>query len=1422
MKRVLSILIVLLLVGGIFVFVGCTDKDETPVDKLTIKFEPLNDAQIADLEIEAESTFTLPTPEKAGFVFQGWFLDEEYQTRATVDGLKQMLKEGNVTLYAKWEEEAPTALTIHYNVKGGNAVADATIEAETEYALPTSEKTGYIFRGWFFEEQYQTAVTVDGLKAKIPTGSTTVYAKWEEKQLEVRYNTVGGNQMENSRWSYSLLGLVSLSDATREDYDFLGWYFDAGYQTEYSAQGLKAKIDEGTVTVYAKWRKAKLEIIYNTKGGNQLQNSQIKYDLLDEDSLSTPTREGYGFSGWYFDENTYQNEVTTAGLKQKIDDGTVTIYAKWDEKSVTLIFDTKDIGELDNLTVKYTAIDTQVLPEPNGSGVEFQGWYFDAGYQTAYSAQGLKAKIDDGSVTLHAKWEEVTVTLRFNTSGGNNIGDMEVALSAIDTAVLPTPERNDFKFARWCFDAAYQTAYSAQGLKQRIAEGTVDLYAKWGEIMASDTITIQGKSGNKTPLNPVFDWTDANDDRQFTVEIKDADGAVVESARVTGTHFVLTDNLAYDTAYTIEITGAATDSFRSVEFTTKEGTGTVNMNQALLAVAEPFKSHMVIQRGKAINISGMTQPGALVAIDFYGSTSYTTASDEGIFVFSFSAREANTTPTDITITLLKNKTLVLEDVLIGDVYLVSGQSNVQRTLAECSVSGETPDWAVDVPDAITYGVRYYYQAEHTSSTPSNTTNNAFWSKVVAGNETYKQYSAVAFMVGAMLGKELAGDGVPVGIIYAAKGNTGIASWMGGSTSSNLHYNGMIYPLRTAEISGVVWYQGCNNSGKGIEYEGYLTELMSNWRTLFRNASLPFYVVQLPCYNGDSGNNYDFSYVRESQLNACQADENAYLIATCDGGDPNDIHPKAKRYLCERIAKSILSTVYGKDYLPQGPTFASCEIEGSNYIITVDNGEGLTADGTIVGFMLAGADGKYYDATATIENGKIIVTSDKVAEPVNVKYGFSKCPFLNIYNKDGFLMSPFRTDDHNHGIDLFDYREGAVYTYNPNGAVMSTEIVDVDGEVGLQVTKAAGNTYGILELSKWGAIGYDEHILQLRIKGSGSGAKLLFRIVEGSYEMWATQELTDNFTTVQELPIPISIFRVSSEANGLIDLQSVMRVEIIIKDKAEAVTVTVLGAKFVDYTRTAPAEFTLKDAKNDGTECTVKWGFSDFATSYRVLVSANEDLSDPIVDATTTGLSYTFSSSLCAENTTYYVAVVAINEINFTIATGSGMVLRDMNRAEIANFIFDTDEEFNTYIADKLTAINSNLVMSRDATKGLKVNVHGKVGWMDFIIKMDSGINTGFDALKIHMDLSEYKGQNVKIQLHDSSYNAFTATISSSMSDGNGNYIIPISSFVNSNQNPSAFGNRTAIRVKVGVTDYTGGDSDNIYIRDVSFIKIAES
>lgn len=1203
MKRVLSILIVLLLVGGIFVFVGCGDK-ETTVEKLTIKFEPLNDAAIADLEIKADSTFSLPSPTREGYVFQGWFLEDTYQTQATVDSLKQMLKEGNVTLYAKWEEDvppAPTGLTVHFNAKGGNAVTDATLQADTEYTLPVATREGYDFKGWFFEEGYQTAVTVEGLKAKIADGATTIYAKWEEKTVTLSFNVMGGNELD------------------------------------------------------------------------------------DHERL-----------------------------------------------------------------VGYAVIDTIVLPRPTRSG--------------------------------------------------------------------------NYIFARWYFDENYQTPYSARGLKERISEGTVTLYAKWGDVLPSSTITVQGKVGDYYVLNPVFDWSNEYNDSGFRFQIKDMEGNTVVDQNVSGTHFELSDNLAYDTVYSVQITGLTSDCFRNYRVATVSGTGEVDLNEASIALAEPFKSHMVIQRDKAITIAGMTAPKTLVSIDFYGERKYAISDGStGMFTFAFAAKEANATPANVTISLLKTKNLVLEDVLIGDVYLVSGQSNVQRTLAECSEAGKTPDWAVDVPDAITYGVRYYYQAEHTSATPSNTTANAFWSKVTEGDNSYKQYSAVAFMVGAMLGKGLADEAVPVGIIYSAKGNTNITSWKGDAGSQ--HYNGMIYPLRAAEISGVVWYQGCNNSGKGIDYQAHLTDLMANWRALFRNAELPFYVVQLPCYNGDSGNNYDFSFVRESQLKACEADDNAYLIATCDGGEADEIHPKEKRYLCERIAKSILSTVYGQDYLPEGPTYASHEVQGSNVVITVKNGEGLTFTGeAIVGFQLAGEDGKYFDATATINEGKLVVTSTEVAAPVYIKYGFSKCPWLNVYNKDGFLMSPFRTDVYNHNIDLLDYREGAVYTSNPNGETMQYEIVDVDGEVGLQVTKPAGSkNYGILQLDKWGAIGGEEHGLYLRLKGSGSGATLKFRIVEGSYEMWSTPDLVDDFNTVLEMVIPFSYLVVEEEKNGIPELQSVMRVELIIKNKAEAVTITVLGAKFVDYVRKSPDSFTIKDAKNDGTEGTIKWSFSDYATSYRVIVSADAlGFSDPVYEGVTTDLNKVFDSSVLTENVDYYVKVVAVNELGEIVATNNGMLLRSTNRATVADFHFDDQDNFNSYIAAKLYNENSDNLEFLHSDKGLKVHIKKTSGWMAFFARVDAGTSAGFDTLKVYLDLTEYKGNSIKIQLQtNGGSTSYTHQLNYS-SKKEGYFEIPFSSFVNTAQNLGAYSSGDIVRVKFGFEDYKAGETDNVYIGNIEFTKTAQS
>ena len=1172
-----------------------------------------------------------------------------------------------------------------------------------------------------------------------------------------------------------------------------------------------------------------LTVKFDAKGGEAIADIIIDGDKAF--TVPTPTKAGYVFKGWYLDES-YQTEATPDAIKQRMADGTLTIYAKWEKANFTIEYDSKGGSAVTGGAL--VEGEDYVLPATTREGYLFKGWYFEENYQTQATADGVKARLASGDVTLYAKWEELTLVLSFDVAGGAALSDMVVGYTAVELLALPTPVRQGYKFARWCFDEDYQKQYSAKNLKELFADGAVTLHAKWGVIMSNNDITIHGQVEDKVVLNPIFDWTSADGDDAYLVTLKDEAGESVRSGRVAGTHYELAANLAYSTKYTLEIVGATTDSYRSISFTTISGTGKANISAAALSVAEPFKSHMVIQRGKDIVIKGKAQPNVLVAIDFYGSTEYTVANESGEYSFAFPAREASKQPVDITLKLLANESLVIKDVLIGDVFLVSGQSNVQIGLEEydyVTKGMRIVDYtAQDVTNARECDVRYYYQAENALSTPSDTTKSGAWSSIAESGDSYKKYSAISFLVGSMLGKALDEENVPVGILYAAKGDTNIVNWMskdyydGSIGTKNKHYNGMVYPLRNAEIKGVVWYQGCNNSAKGTEYEGHLNNLIANWRSLFRNEALPFYVVQLPVYNGDSGNNFDFSFVRESQAKVCAGDANAYLIATCDGGDPDNIHPAEKRYIAERITKSILSTLYGADYLPQGPTYKSHVTEGDSVVITVDNGEGLHVKSgeAIRGFMLAGADGKYFDATATISDGKIVVTSAKVAAPVYIKYGFGKCPFLNVYNKDGFLMSPFRTDENNHNVDLLDYREGAVYAYNRGGMEMLTEVADVDGEVALQVTKTGGEGekgYGILELEKWGAIGYDEHVLKLRIKGSGSGAKLVFRIVESSYETWATPELVDDFTTVREFNIPISYFSASNEANGILDLQSIMRVELVIKDANTAVTVAVLEARFVDFTRTAPAAFAIKEAKNDGHEVTVKYGFSDFATSYRILVSADgTEFTAPIVDVTTTEFGYVFNAALCEAGVTYYVKVIAVNELGQVEATGSGTALLDLsqNVITVAAFDFDDDEDFNEYVGEKIYNEHTAYLEFSNSEKGLKVHVKKTSGWMAFFIRVPSGTSEGFDGLRFYADLTEYKGNSLKVQLQTNG-GGTSYTCQLKYSDKKEGYFeIPFSSF--KTQGGDAYGGENIDRVKFGFEDYTAGEGDNVYINNVEFIR----
>ena len=215
---------------------------------------------------------------------------------------------------------------------------------------------------------------------------------------------------------------------------------------------------------------------------------------------------------------------------------------------------------------------------------------------------------------------------------------------------------------------------------------------------------------------------------------------------------------------------------------------------------------------------------------------------------------------------------------------------------------------------------------------------------------------------------------------------------------------------------------------------------------------------------------------------------------------------------------------------------------------------------ITGLYLAGSDGKYYQATAGIVDGKLMGYSDKVENPVYIKYGFGKSPFVNIYNKDGFAVTPFRTDVYNTNIDLFDYNSIDNYYSHPDGSKMNIEIVDGN----LAIEKANdGKSFGSIRLDKWGAIAYQPTTFKFTIKGTNSGATIAFRAIEGdSYEIWG-YKIIDNFEGVKTFVVSVDEFSVMyNKQNNIFEPQKIGYVEIMVETSGKA-SFELYEARFVD-------------------------------------------------------------------------------------------------------------------------------------------------------------------------------------------------------------------------------------------------------------------
>ena len=451
-------------------------------------------------------------------------------------------------------------------------------------------------------------------------------------------------------------------------------------------------------------------------------------------------------------------------------------------------------------------------------------------------------------------------------------------------------------------------------------------------------------------------------------------------------------------------------------------------------------SGMVLQRDMAVPVWGWAEAGEEVTVSFAGQTKKTKTGDDGKWTVSLDPLKANENGSALTITG-KNK-ITLENVLVGEVWICSGQSNMEWAIRQ-SMNPKEEAAAANYPQ-----IRLFNVPGHTVSPLPKDEGAGQWQ--VCDPNSANNFSAVGYFFGRRLHKDLK---VPVGLIGSNWGGTRIEPWttlagfesvpelskiadqvknykqdtrVGGGQPSAI-YNSMVHPLTPFAMRGGIWYQGESNGSEGITYYQKKHALVNGWRKAFQNKDLAFYWVQLANFQKESDKpegGEGWARLREAQTQALDIPGTGMAVIT-DIGVANDIHPKNKQDVGWRLAQWALHQTYGqKDLVPSGPLYKSHKVEGKTIRLSFDHvGSGLIVgkkngleptaevkDGKLEHFSISGKDNKWVWADARIDGQTVIVESKEVTEPVAVRYGFTMNPAkANLYNKEGLPAGPFRTD-----------------------------------------------------------------------------------------------------------------------------------------------------------------------------------------------------------------------------------------------------------------------------------------------------------------------------------------------------------------------------------------------------------------------------
>ncbi len=382
-----------------------------------------------------------------------------------------------------------------------------------------------------------------------------------------------------------------------------------------------------------------------------------------------------------------------------------------------------------------------------------------------------------------------------------------------------------------------------------------------------------------------------------------------------------------------------------------------------------------------------------------------------------------------TITINDGDEHTIQNVLIGEVWIASGQSNMARTLSGTKsqhIENSTRDIALSRdPQLRIMSIRRSVAEE-----PQTTVVSKGWSEATSG--VVSGTSATAYHFARMLRECL---DVPVGIITAAIGGTSINCWIDSDVAvkygdiaegdsiypypsprhSTVLYNGMIHPIAGFTAKGFIWYQGESDIVHYQSYAQKMSDMVALWRKVWGSEDMAFYYAQIAPYEYEQHikPGWFSMYVREAQLEALKLIPNSGMACLSDVGDKNTIHPSCKSIPGERLAYQALEKSYGFEGLESdSPTVKTVEVEGGVMTLTFDNARfGVTTleRGELRDFELAGEDGFFVEATAIIENGVVKVYAEKIPEPKYVRYGFKNWFEGSLFNIEGIPASSFRTD-----------------------------------------------------------------------------------------------------------------------------------------------------------------------------------------------------------------------------------------------------------------------------------------------------------------------------------------------------------------------------------------------------------------------------